>query len=1046
MNYLRLPKLLLLLLFSGGSLFAVAQEKSVSGKVIDEQTKLPLVGVTVKVKNSSTATSTNASGEFSIKIPSSESVITFSYVGYVIFETKAGTNNNLRITLFKQENKMDDVVVVGYGTKKRVNVLGSVATIKAEEIEDLPVANLGSALINRLPGVGVSFASGKPGSTTNINIRNATTFSGATGAGIAVTSEPLYVIDGITVGKQDFDNLDASLVETISFLKDASAAIYGASGAKGVVLVTTKKGKPGKARISYSGYFGTSTSAVKPKVMSAYEHAQMLNDGYELNNSPLTSRFSQADLDFLKTNPYKSWYDELWSAANVTRHTINISGGSDKITFFAGGNYYKETGNYGNISLEKYGLRSGMNAKVIDGLTANITMGTDFSRDERHTLKGASDETDDLSLRALFLTPKWVPLTINGLPVNWSGPNPPGAWNPLGLENAGNYKWQQSQGLNLNASLEYKPALIKGLTAKFQYGKLNRNANHKEYFPPYKVYNFVRGGQNNLLYTSTPTTSPTSNISNSDQLGESTTTTSSYQFIASLAYTKKVKNHDFDVMVAVDQSEGNSKNTFYYRNGQIVAGIDEFWAFSTASSTIRNPVYTQNVKRSYLGRMNYSFSDKYNVEIIARYDASSNFAPENRWGLFPSIGLGWKISDESFFKNKFHFVDYMKIRGNFGLVGEDRVTARLYESRFTQTTGNLFGTSPTNGLDPNISPNLNISWEKARNLNVGFDATFLKNKISFTADFWNRYTYDGYDKLENGALPFTAGINTAVVNYGKQLNWGSEFSVGYKARIAKDWSFNADVNFGFSNSQLLQAFYNTNLLGTVNEKDISLGRNPKKFNSSNYGYIAKGILRTQADVDALLLKNPNYKIGGAKPQVGFMDFQDMDGDGQINDNDIVPMFDNTSSRIGFGITLGVSYKTFKLKTNINLSFGGKKFYDTEARKVPTTTQNAPQFWSDHWTPTSPNAKYPRADAPLAKENSTFWAVSGTQSRVNNMTLSYSLPKNIAEKLRIPDVRAFLTGTNLWNIINPFKYKDPYTSNFAYYPTIRTISLGLNVSL
>jgi hypothetical protein len=360
----------------------------------------------------------------------------------------------------------------------------------------------------------------------------------------------------------------------------------------------------------------------------------------------------------------------------------------------------------------------------------------------------------------------------------------------------------------------------------------------------------------------------------------------------------------------------------------------------------------------------------------------------------------------------------------------------------------LFGTTVTNGLDPNIYPNPNITWEKSRTFNAGLDLTLVRNRLNFTYDFYRRYTYDGFDKLENGVLPPTAGINTAVVNYGEQLSWGHEFSLGYKGSINKDWGFSADVNWGISNSQLLQSYYNPALLGTYgsNQLNIALGRDPRMYNGSNVGYISKGILRAQEDVDRLLGKNPNYLIGGQKPQVGFMDFEDVNGDGRIDDNDVTVMFDRTTPFVAFGMTFGVTYKTVKLQMNMNLRLGGKVFYDSEARKVPTTTQNAPSFWRDTWTAENPNAQFPRADAPLARENSSFWAVNGTQSRVNNMVLSYSLPKRIAERYRIPDFRVFLTGTNLWNIINPLKYKDPYTTNFASYPTLRTMSLGLNISL
>jgi hypothetical protein len=383
------------------------------------------------------------------------------------------------------------------------------------------------------------------------------------------------------------------------------------------------------------------------------------------------------------------------------------------------------------------------------------------------------------------------------------------------------------------------------------------------------------------------------------------------------------------------------------------------------------------------------------------------------------------------------------------MVGEDRVGNRLWESRFTQTTGILFGNVSTGGLDPNIYPNPGITWEKSRTFNVGFDATILRNKITITADFYERYTYDGFDRYANNVFPGTAGIPPPVINYGQHLSWGSEFAIGYRNRFGKDWSFGVDVNFAITNAQMLRSFYNEAQLGLYgpDQLNIAIGRDPRRYNSNNIGYITKGILRTQAEVDALLAKNPNYLIGGVKPQVGFMDFVDINGDGVITEaGDATLMFNRTTPFTTFGITFNVGYKDFKLQTNMNLSIGGKRFYDSEARKVPTTTQNAPAFWADHWTPENPNGKFPRADAPLITANSTLWAVNGTQSRINNAVLSYQLPKRLSAKLRIPDLRVMVTGTNLVNIINPFDYKDPYTSNFASYPTLRTISVGVNASL
>ncbi len=1055
-----LPALLLVFLFLGGTLTTFAQTITVTGKVTDAKTNKPLSGVTVKVKNSTQATATNDDGSFVIKVPSTESILSVTYVGYGVFEKKVGTTKVFEIQLSETNDPLDDVIVVGYGTKKRVNIQGAVSTIKGSEVEDLPVANLGSALINRVPGVSVSLGSGKPGSTTEINIRNSTTLGAA-----GTSNQPLYVVDGIIINPTPwaqssnpdfFENLDASQIEDITFLKDASAAIYGAAGAKGVILITTKKGKVGKPKFSYTGYFGTSTEATKTKTLTAFEHAKLLNIGREINNRPLNERFSEADLFRLSEMPDQNWFDQLWRAGKVNRHTLSVSGGSERITFFLGGSYYNEKGNYGVNDVNKYSIRGSVTAKIAEGFTANMNFSTDFNQEERNTLRASNSETDDLNIRALYLTPKWVPLEINGIPTLWNGPNPPGNWSMLGVLRSGNYDRSRSQGLSFNTSLEYKPSFIPGLTARVQFGQNNRTSIAKQYYPTYTVGNFIRDGQNGLLYSDQlNATTPFLVQQNNNRISEGTTTGSNYQLIGTLSYNKTIKDHTFSGLVGTDVGEAEGRNIFITKFTQLVNGVDEFWAFSNDLSGIasitdvfRNPQAIQNAKRSYISRFDYSFKNKYFVEFTGRADASINFRPESRWGFFPTVGLGWKISDENFFRNNITFINSLKLRATYGLVGEDRVANKTYVTRFTQTTGYLLGNSMTNGLDPNILPNPEATWEKARTLNIGFDAVLFKNRLTISADFYHRYNYDVFNSLAANDLPITSGILANIVNYGEAISWGSEFAIGYRGNINKNWSFNTDINFAITNSQLLRQLYAPINFGMYGQDGFSnvIGKDPRRYNSNNYGYITTGILRTQADVDAVLAKNPNYTIDGQKPQVGFMNYQDINGDGRIDDRDVTLMFDRTTPVVGFGITLGVTYKEFKFQTNINLRLGGRISYDSEARRAPTNTQNAPSYWADSWSPENPNGTFPRADAPLVTANSTFWSVDGTMCRINNAVLSYAVPQKLISKYGLPSLRLMVTGTNLWTIINPLKYKDPYTGNFANYPILRTISVGINASL
>jgi len=451
----------------------------VKGKIVDAKTAKPMQGVTVKVKNSTQSTLTDDQGAFTIKVPSPESVLSISHIGYQVYETKAGDGGGLNISLTQVSTQLDEVVVVnvGYGTQKKPNVLGAVVTFNPKEIQDLPAANFSTGLKGMIAGVGISQTSGKPGATTTISIRNATTFASSQQA------TPLFVIDGIVPiisasgsvdasGKTAFDNLDPSQIESISFLKDAAATIYGARGANGVVLVTTKRGRPGKPRLSYSGSYSTEDAAKKPDMISGYDQAILLNNwvqNYKPGAPVAADVYTPAELDSIKARGDYNWFNAMWKPAYIQRHTLNVSGGSDKLTFFAGANYFNETGNLNNVTASKYGLRLGMTAKIIDGLTADMTIGIDNSNSNRPAPKGTttSEQSDQLNatVGGLLSVPGWVPMYNNGLPVFYS----PLGWHPDALNTSGSYSNDKAQSLAINASLVYQVKQIKGLSLRAQY-------------------------------------------------------------------------------------------------------------------------------------------------------------------------------------------------------------------------------------------------------------------------------------------------------------------------------------------------------------------------------------------------------------------------------------------------------------------------------------------------------------------------------------------------------------------------------------------------
>ncbi|MVT11859.1 SusC/RagA family TonB-linked outer membrane protein [Chitinophaga tropicalis] len=1017
-----------------------AKEIILKGRVYGNDDGSGLPGVTVRVKVGNKGTTTQPDGTYTLKVHENSTIVV-SLMGFVTQEIPVNRQQIIDVYLAKDVKSLTETVIIGYGTQKRPNVLGSVASINPAEIEDLPVANLATALQNKVPGVSVSQSSGRPGSTTSLTIRNPVTWA-ATGS----STDPLFVIDGFQMTKQDFDNLDATQVESVTFLKDAAASIYGARGANGVVLVKTKVGKPGKPRISYAGSYGTSSATYIPEMLNSYDHAVQLNNKYTSLKDANTNKFYTADeLEYLKTHNY-NWIDDVWKSSHLTRHTVNVSGGTERVTFFAGANYYNETGNVGELDVKKYGLRMGINTKIIDNLTANISFATDNSNTNRPTPKtvqsGLTEQSDQMSatVSALLLTPGWVPLYIDGRPVYSQVPG----WHPGELVKTGSYARTRSQGQTINASLDYKLPAIKGLSFRVQYARNNRNNFGKEFYVPYSLYNFVREGTHqttqNVIFTDKLTaTNATTLIKNGNLMSESYGGSASYQLDEMISYDRTFGKHDISLLLVAEQSESTADNFDTRREQVVIPGIDELFAFSQDKNFYDNSgSASEGGRMSYVSRLNYAFMDRYLLEATFRADASQNFPKHSQWGYFPSAAIGWKISEETFFRENVRFVDNLKIRFQVGLTGNDAVKNFQYKERYTQTTGMLFGNTMTSGLNNNDVPNTSITWEKALYKNLGFDGSFFNRRFDFAIDLYHRYNYDMLQQ-PTSTVPTTFGGGISDQNYGRLKSWGLEAMLNYNGNVGKDFKYSAAINFGISDNKVIRKFYGAG---------DTAWRNPigRRTDNGLEGYKSTGILRTQEEVDAFLSKNPNWTIDGEKLIPGYMNYEDINKDGKIDENDKTRIAGRGGSLFGMGFNLGASWKGLKLSVNIGLSVGGSEAYDKTARTPATENQRSLAMWKDSWSPGNPNAKYPLINSPLIKEVSDFWVRSATTMRVNNMMLSYNLPTDLSARWKIPELRVFATGTNLWSIINNQPYKDPATNLAVDYPALRTYTFGLNLSL
>lgn len=1009
---------------SAEAVAAVAQTKIIKGQVVDKD-GVPIIGANLHVEGSTTGTITDVDGNFSLEVKKGDVVIV-SYIGYTEYALKVTDKSSYSITLKEDSKALDEVVVVGYGVQKKVNLTGSVASVNAAELEEFPSASLSSALSGKIAGVLITQTGGKPGSGASMTVRAQGTWN---------NTEPLYVIDGVVRDKFAFDGLDMSEIENLSVLKDgASAAIYGARAANGVVLVTTKKGKTGKPQISYTGSIGVADATMIPETQNAYNQAVFINDALTVNNvDPSDSRFYTPDeLEHFKNNSY-NWLDESWKNPILTRHSINVNGGNDRVRYFVGGSYYYETGSFKNLSFKKYNLRSNIEANITKNLVATLNLNMDIRDDDKPYWRwdNDNDTMSDLYKGLLFRTGQVSPY-IDGKPVGTFV-----EWHPLEiLEDHTGYNRKKYSNYEANIALSYDVPFIKGLNLKVQYNRYNRHTFIKQFNRPYTMYQFRTKGEHNHILTNEVI--GTKVRDDGDFLFEKYNYDDNYQFNFFVNYANTFGKHDIGALFVYEQSEGTVDWFNGQRNYFISSLVDQLFAGSSDSkhSTV-NGSGSETGRISYVGRLNYAYAEKYLFEASFRYDGSVNFAPENRWGFFPSASAAWRISEENFFKNNVRFVDYLKLRTSVGLLGNDAIGGWQWMQRYKLVDGAQFG-GLTSGIQADVIPNKNITWEKSLTYNGGFDAAFLDNKLTLTVDGFYRHSYDILGS-RLAALPTTFGASMPAENYAVIDSRGFEVEMGYNDKIGKNFTYYIKGNLGYATNEVKVKDEAENLRPYKSE----LGHNTDRM----MGYIATGILRTQADLDAL---PEGYTIFGQKPELGMMNYRDIRGansdepDGIIDEHDQEWIIKHTVPPINYGISLGGAWKGFALDIFLQGVAGHDKMIDMRDPQARPEESNF-NFWTDHWTPENPDAEFPRASRNTGGTASTFWTRSGSYLRLKNLNFSYTVPQHVISKLNISQLRFFFTGTNLCLLQNKLKYYDPENSSIRAYPLMRSYSFGVNVS-
>ena len=1082
---------------------ALAQNMDIKGTVVDQNGE-PIIGASVRVEGQKGGVITDLDGNYIIKAPKGAKV-TVSYIGYIPQTVTAGG----RVQLKEDAQNLDELVVVGYGVQKKAHLTGSVATVPMDEIQDLASGGLASSLSGLVNGLSVSGGESRPGENAKMYIRD-TNSLGDVGS---VAQEPLFVIDGYiypndmkvgnttqNLGTEAFNNLDPSEVESITVLKDASAAVYGARAANGVILVTTKKGKIGAPRISYSGTFGFTDAVSHPKMLSAYEYGRLYNavaaadpTNTSLNNK--TDLYQYDELNAMKALNY-DLLDKYWDVGFTMKHSVNLSGATEKASYFAGISYFDQDGNLGNLDYDRWNFRAGVDVKVSKWLGANLNVSGDYGKKNTPYIKigGSSDQKD---YDILLTRPRYIPEYVNGLPIAAYGisntqQSEDQLYSYSVLQNNGDYSRSMNSNLNINASVNYDfgwSDILKGLTLRFSYAKSIGTDKTNQYGSQYDIYRMqTRPGSGNHLYTPVGDEDYTQYLTEANlikmtakngdpMLSRTMTRTDSYQMNFTVSYARDFGQHHVGGLFSIEKSEAESEyqmskvyDPYSFTNGQSnSASGDKDTEFKRAESG----------SLSYIGRINYAYSNKYLAEFLIRSDASTKFAPENYWGVFPSGSLGWVMSEEDWFKNALPWVDFLKVRASFGMTGRDNTAAWQWMQVYAmdQDKGPVFGTGTGQGSDNRISINKNnsavnrdVHWDKVYKANFGVDFNVLKNRLSVTFDMYHDWNREMLMNIKQ-ALQGIIGTQSAAVNLGEMDSWGYELSLTWRDKIGKDFKYKIGINTGYSDNKVLNMDFATDYIYRQIRKggrtDIGL-----------WGLQCVGMFRSFQDIEEYFAENniTSY-LGMNKDEVrpGMLIYKDVRGalqedgtyagpDGIVDkDNDQVCL-SKRSNPYGVTMNLGADWKGLSLTAQINAQWGGYDVIDNSALKPGDGLEytNMPSFWNvndmfsyqniydssgnlvvaENRNGSLPNLAYSSVNSIA----SSFWRISSTRVQLSRLTLAYTIPSSFVKKLGIQSARVNITGQNILSFYNPYpdNFIDPMCS-YGSYPTLRKFTVGVNLT-
>lgn len=991
------------------------------GGVIKDATGEPIIGATVRKPGTTVAALTDIDGHFTIDVPEG-TMLSVSYIGYKDQTVRAA--RNMTVTLQPDVANLNEVVVVGYGVQKRASVTGSVASVQAKDLVTVKSANVTNALAGKLPGLRAVQRSGAPGDDgASIDVR---------GFGSA-----LVIVDGV---QRDFSQIDPNDIESVSILKDASAAVYGFKGANGVILVKTKGGEKGKATINYNGYYGIQQITRYPRLYNGYEYASLYNEAQQ--NVSVTPSYSAEELENFRNGiGVTDWYNAtIRKSSPMTYHNLSVSGGTDRIKYYFAAGFLGQEGIYrsGDYNYHRYNVRSNITATIRDGLKVGMQLSGRFDKREKPY------EPDPIS-RSIQMALPVTTIYANNNERYFTNPGDKG--NPVQMSQIGNigYSRRNRHVFNGSVNIDWEVPWVKGLSVKGLFSYDYTNVGNKNWYKEFYEYGYNA-------------TSDSYSVSRSHVISE--LTKQSNEDIKtngqiSINYHNTFGEHDITGLLLWEAYDDNGDWFKAYRQFDVSA-IDQINAGNTTNMDNGGNANEQ-AHEGLVGRINYAYANKYLAEFSFRYDGSYKFDPSKRWGFFPAVSLGWRVSEEKFFKDALPMFDNLKIRGSWGIIGdESSLSAFQYLSGYTYPSGSyVLG---TNGSSPGASDrglaNRDLTWYKSKTFNIGFEGSVYNGLLSVEFDYFVRKR-EGLLANRLLSLPTTFGISLPQENLNSDKTQGYEIVLGHHNKIGK---LTYDIKANFSTTRNYNRYVER--AASANMYDNWRNNSNGRVKNIQWGKVAIGQFQSYEEI----LNSPIQDGNGNKSlQPGDIKYEDWNHDGIINDKDNQPIGRGDTPFMYYGLNMSANYKDFDITIFFQGAAGHSVFTsgDFAAPFIQQGLGNGVSIWLDRWhrvDPSDPSSEWIPGKMPslrptgfsLNEQTSTWNKQKGDYLRLKTLEIGYSLPKKLLSHVGIQRLRVYVNGFNLLTFTSRkgmMKWMDPENSNgmFRYYPQMRTYNFGVNLT-